>query len=157
MAACGCCFSFVEFIGVKKKEKKKTEGKKRKGLSQDSNPAPSDPRDITLQLHHKFYEFFANSLIHAAQMFLYNDFPLILKLLVQIASIFSAKYFCRRNASPKARPQFQPDQDSGLPVQVYGLADLPTYSQRHDVLATLPKGRQWPQKQTIMLFIFVGP
>ena len=62
-------------------------------------------------------------------MFLYNDFPLILKLLVQIASIFSAKYFCRRNASPKAffkplfkaRPQFQPDQDSGLPVQVYGL------------------------------------
>ena len=82
-------------------------------------------------------------------MFSYNDFPLILKLLVQIASIFSAKYFGRRNASPKAlyllfkaRPQFQPDQDSGLPVQVYGLADLPTYSQLHDIVAMLPKGRQ---------------
>ena len=83
-------------------------------------------------------------------MFLYNDFPLILKLLVQIASIFSAKYFCRRNASPKAffkplfkaRPQFQPDQDSGLPVQVYGLTDLRTYSQRRGIVATLPNGRQ---------------
>ena len=30
------------------------------------------------------------------------DFPLILKLLVQIAYIFSAKYFSHRNASPKA-------------------------------------------------------
>ena len=83
-------------------------------------------------------------------MFLYNDFPLILKLLVQIASIFSAKYFCRRNASPKAffkplfkaRPQFQPDQDSGLPVQVIGLTDLRTYSQRHEIVVTLPNGRQ---------------
>ena len=83
-------------------------------------------------------------------MFLYNNFPLILKLLVQIASIFSAKHFCRRNASPKtffkplfkARPQFQPDQDSGLPVQVIGLTDLRTYSQRHEIVATLPNGRQ---------------
>ena len=83
-------------------------------------------------------------------MFLYNDFPLILKLLVQIASIFSAKYFCRRNASPKAFfkplfkawPQFQPDQDSGLPVQVIGLTDLRTYSQRHEIVVTLPNGRQ---------------
>ena len=83
-------------------------------------------------------------------MFLYNDFPLILKLLVQIASIFSAKHFCRRNASPKAlfkplfkaRPQFQPDQDSGLPVQVIGLTDLRTYSQRHEIVVTLPNGRQ---------------
>ena len=83
-------------------------------------------------------------------MFLYNDFPLILKLLVQIASIFSAKHFCRRNASPKAffkplfkaRPQFQPDQDSGLPVQVIGLNDLRTYSQRHEIVVTLPNGRQ---------------
>ena len=83
-------------------------------------------------------------------MFLYNDFPLILKLLVQIASIFSAKHFCRRNASPKAffkplfkaRPQFQPDQDSGLPVQVIGLTDLRTYSQRHEIVVTLPIGRQ---------------
>ena len=81
-------------------------------------------------------------------MFLYNDFPLILKLLVQFA--FSAKYFCRRNASPKAffkplfkaRPQFQPDQDSGLLVQVYGLTDLRTYSQRRGIVATLPNGRQ---------------
>ena len=83
-------------------------------------------------------------------MFLYNDFPLILKLLVQIASIFSAKHFCRRNASPKAffkqlfkaQPQFQPDQDSGLPVQVIGLTDLRTYSQRHEIVVTLPNGRQ---------------
>ena len=30
------------------------------------------------------------------------DFPLILKLFVQIAYIFSAKYFSHRNASPKA-------------------------------------------------------
>ena len=30
------------------------------------------------------------------------DFPLILKLLVQIAYIFSATYFSHRNASPKA-------------------------------------------------------
>ena len=83
-------------------------------------------------------------------MFLYNDFPLILKLLVQIASIFSVKHFCRRNASPKAffkplfkaRPQFQPDQDSGLPVQVIGLTDLRTYSQRHEIVVTLPNGRQ---------------
>ena len=83
-------------------------------------------------------------------MFLYNDFPLILKLLVQIASIFSAKHFCRRNASPKAffkplfkaRPQFQPDQDSGLPVQVIGLTDLRTYSQRHEIVVALPNGRQ---------------
>ena len=83
-------------------------------------------------------------------MFLYNDFPLILKLLVQIASIFSEKHFCRRNASPKAffkplfkaRPQFQPDQDSGLPVQVIGLTDLRTYSQRHEIVVTLPNGRQ---------------
>ena len=79
-------------------------------------------------------------------MFLYNDFPLILKLLVQIASIFSAKHFCRRNASPKAfvkpRPQFQPDQDSGLPVQVIGLTDLRTYSQRRGIVVTLPNGRQ---------------
>ena len=83
-------------------------------------------------------------------MFLYNDFPLILKLLVQIASIFSAKHFCCRNASPKAffkplfkaRPQFQPDQDSGLPVQVIGLTDLRTYSQRHEIVVTLPNGRQ---------------
>ena len=83
-------------------------------------------------------------------MFLYNDFPLILKLLVQIASIFSAKHFCRRNASPKAffkplfkaRPQFRPDQDSGLPVQVIGLTDLRTYSQRHEIVVTLPNGRQ---------------
>ena len=83
-------------------------------------------------------------------MFLYNDFPLILKLLVQIASIFSAKHFCSRNASPKAffkplfkaRPQFQPDQDSGLPVQVIGLTDLRTYSQRHEIVVTLPNGRQ---------------
>ena len=83
-------------------------------------------------------------------MFLYNDFPLVLKLLVQIASIFFAKYFCRRNASPKAffkplfkaRPQFQPDQDSGLPVQVIGLTDLRTYSQRHEIVVTLPNGRQ---------------
>ena len=83
-------------------------------------------------------------------MFLYNDFPLILKLLVQIASIFSAKHFCRRNASPKAffkplfkaRPQFQPDQDSGLPVQAIGLTDLRTYSQRNEIVVTLPNGRQ---------------
>ena len=83
-------------------------------------------------------------------MFLYNDFPLILKLLVQIATIFSAKHFCRRNASPKAffkplfkaRPQFQPDQDSGLPVQVIGLTDLRTSSQRHEIVVTLPNGRQ---------------
>ena len=83
-------------------------------------------------------------------MFLYNDFPLILKLLVQIASIFSAKHFCRRNAPPKAffkplfkaRPQFQPDQDSGLPVQVIGLTDLRTYSQRHEIVVTLANGRQ---------------
>ena len=83
-------------------------------------------------------------------MFLYNHFPLILKLLVQIASIFSAQYFSRRYASPKAlssplfkvRPQFQPDQDSGCPVQVYGLTDLRIYSQRHDIVAKLPKGRQ---------------
>ena len=33
---------------------------------------------------------------------LHIDFPLILKLLVQIAYIFSAKYFSHRNASPKA-------------------------------------------------------
>lgn len=30
-----------------------------------------------------------------------------------------------------ARPHFQSDQDDGLPVQVYGLTDLQTYSQRH--------------------------
>ena len=62
-------------------------------------------------------------------MFLCNDFPLVLKLLDQIASAFSAKYVCRRNSSPKAffqplfkaRLQFQPDQDIGNPVQVYGL------------------------------------
>ena len=84
-------------------------------------------------------------------MFLYNDFPLILKLLVQIASIFSAKYFCSWNVSSKAffkllfkaRPQFQPDQDSALPVQVYGLTDfIRTYSQRHYIVATPPNGRQ---------------
>ena len=83
-------------------------------------------------------------------MFLYNDFPLVWKLLVQIASIFFAHYFCRRNASPKAffkplfkaRPQFQPDQDSGLPVQVIGLTDLRTYSQRNEIVVTLPNGRQ---------------
>ena len=64
------------------------------------------------------------------------DFPLILKLLVQIAYIFSAKHFSHRNASPKAfflktafslgRPQFKPDKDSGIPVQVYGLTLLIT-------------------------------
>ena len=83
-------------------------------------------------------------------MFLYNDFPLVWKLLVQIASIFFAQYFCRRNASPKAffkplfkaRPQFQPDQDSGLPVQAIGLTDLRTYSQRNEIVVTLPNGRQ---------------
>ena len=31
-------------------------------------------------------------------------------------------------------PLFQPDQDCGLPDD--------TYSQRHDIVATLPKGRQ---------------
>ena len=87
----------------------------------------------------------------ASQMFLSNDFSLTLKLLVQIACIFSIKYFCHRNASPKAilnrflkRPQFQQDQDSKLPVQVYGLTDLlptPWYSGH-----VFPRGRQWPQK-----------
>ena len=94
-------------------------------------PAPSAPRDFTLLLHHSDYVISSKvfNLIHASQMFLCNDFPLVLKLLVQIASAFSAKYVCRRNSSPKAffqplfkaRPQFQPDQDSGNPVQVYGL------------------------------------
>ena len=41
-----------------------------------------------------------------------------------------------------ARPHFQSDQDGGLPVQVYGLTDLQTYPQRHNIVATLPKGRQ---------------
>ena len=40
-----------------------------------------------------------------------------------------------------ARPHFQSDQDDGLPVQVYGLTDLQTYSQRHNIVATLPKRR----------------
>ena len=40
------------------------------------------------------------------------------------------------------RPHFQSDQDDGLPVQVYGLTNLQTYSQRHNIVATLPKGRQ---------------
>ena len=36
------------------------------------------------------------------------------------------------------RPQFQPDQDSWLPVQVYGLTNL----QHHDMVATtFLKGR----------------
>ena len=53
-------------------------------------------------------------------------FPLILKLLPQITSIFSAKYFCRRNESPKAFF----NRFSKLPT------DLRTYSQHHDVVAT---------------------
>ena len=80
-------------------------------------------------------------IVDASQMFLYNDFPLILRLLGQIASILSSKYFCRRGASLKAffplfkaRPQFQPVQDSGLPVHVYGLTDSRTYSQCHDIV-----------------------
>ena len=36
------------------------------------------------------------------QMSFYFDFRLILKQLVQIDSMFSLKYFCRRNLSPKA-------------------------------------------------------
>ena len=36
------------------------------------------------------------------QVFFYFDFRLILKQLVQIDSMFSLKYFCRRNLSPKA-------------------------------------------------------
>ena len=40
------------------------------------------------------------------------------------------------------RPHFQSDQDDGLPVQVYGLTNLQTYSQRHNIVATFPKGRQ---------------
>ena len=36
------------------------------------------------------------------QMFFYFDFRPILKQLVQIDSMFSLKYFCRRNLSPKA-------------------------------------------------------
>ena len=59
--------------------------------------------------------------------------PLILKLLPQIASIFSAKYFCQQIESPKAF--FNPF--SKLPM------DLQTYSQHHDVVATsFPKWRQ---------------
>ena len=32
-----------------------------------------------------------------------------------------------------ARPHFQSDQDDGLPVRVYGLTDLQTYAQCHDI------------------------
>ena len=32
------------------------------------------------------------------------------------------------------RPQFQPDQDSGLPAQVYGLMDLQTYKLTHNTI-----------------------
>ena len=81
------------------------------------------------------------NIVDASQMFLYNNFPLILRLLVQSASIFSSKYFCRRDASLKAffpvfkaRPLFQPDQDSGLPVHVYGLTDLQTHGRTHNAM-----------------------
>ena len=39
----------------KKKEKKERRREKRRGTEQDSNPAPSAPRDLTLPLpiHHK--------------------------------------------------------------------------------------------------------
>ena len=80
-------------------------------------------------------------IVDASQMFLYNNFPLILRLLVQIASVFSSKYFCRRDASLKAffplfkaRTQFQPDQDSGLPVHVNGLTDLQTHGRTHNAM-----------------------
>ena len=101
----------MEFIGVKKKGKKNKTKQNKKRQKEKKEKA----RHRIQTQHHRIhatspyhyttkndYEFFANSLIHAAQMFLYNDFPLILKLLVQIASIFSAKYFCCRNASPNA-------------------------------------------------------
>ena len=39
---------------------------------------------------------------YSQSVLLHIDFPLILKLLVQIAYIFFATYFSHRNASPKA-------------------------------------------------------
>ena len=72
-------------------------------------------------------------------MFLYNDFPLILKLLVQIASIFSAKHFCRRNASPKAFfNRFLKRGHNFNLTKIVGFlcksSDLPTYGLTHNAM-----------------------
>ena len=58
-----------------------------------------------------------------SQMFLYNDFSPYFKAAGPNRFYFLCKILLR-NASPKA--QFQPDQYSGCPVQVYTLTDILT-------------------------------
>ena len=105
VTSCRCCFSFVEFI-INQKRKQKRQKEKKKRFITGFVPGTIcsallhliiTPPWIIAQFLRKVFH-----LIHASQMFLYNHFPLILKLLVQIASIFSAQYFSRRYASPRA-------------------------------------------------------
>jgi len=62
-------------------------------------------------------------------MFLYNDFPLILKLLVQIASIFSAK--TAKNRFLKRGHHFNRTKIVGFLCKS---TDLPTYGLTHNAM-----------------------
>ena len=97
MSACtGCCFNFVEYIAVKKKNVlTNSEGKKTGFLG---GIEPSTIGSVRLLLTTRPLRM----ITYSQTVLLDIDFPLILKLLVQIAYIFSAKYFIHRNASPKA-------------------------------------------------------
>ena len=97
MSACtGCCFNFVEYIAVKKKNAlTNSEGKKTGFLG---GIEPSTIGSVRLLLTTRPLRM----ITYSQTVLLDIDFSLILKLLVQIAYIFSAKYFSHRNTSPKA-------------------------------------------------------
>ena len=100
VSVCGCCFNFVEYIAVKKEcinqqRKKKKEGKKTGFVA---GIEPSTIGSMPLLLTTRPFRM----ITYSQTVLLDIDFPLISKLLVQIAYIFSAKYLSHRNASPKA-------------------------------------------------------
>ena len=99
MSACGCCFNFVEYIAVKKEcinqQRNKKEGKKT-GFVAGIEPGTIGSMRLLLTTSP------LGMITYSQTVLLDIHFPLILKLLVQIAYIFAEKYFSHRNASPKA-------------------------------------------------------
>ena len=81
------------------------------------------------------------------QMFFYFDFRLILKQLVQIDSMFSLKYFCRRNLSPIAflarkNSKRAPARFASLTTTLRTLSDIYKYMSHQSSQAAMIHARQ---------------